>query len=82
MLCARILHMSWPLAVVYFKVDPGLMTHCTELGNSYMIVSCIFAKGSFGVANVSTPSTGYGNINRMACVHMRDYGILLQNLVT
>ena len=82
MLCARILHMSWPLAVVYFKVDPRLMTHCTGLGNSYMIVSCMFAKGSLGVATVSTPSTGYGNINRMACVHMRCYVILLQNLVT
>ena len=82
MLCARISHMSWPLAVVYFKVDPRLMTRCTGLGNSYMIVSCMFAKGNLGVATISTPSTGYGNINRMACVHMRGYGILLQNLVT
>ena len=82
MLCARILHMSWPLAVVYFKADARLMTGCTEPGNSYMIVFCMFAKGSLGVATISTPSTGYGNINRMACVHMRGYGILLQNLVT
>jgi len=42
----------------------------------------MFAKESVGVTTVSTPSTGYGNINRMACVHMRGYGILLQNLVT
>ena len=55
---------------------------CTGLEISLMIVSCMFAKGSLGVAIISTPSTGYGNINRMACVHMRGYGILLQNLVT
>ena len=81
-LCARISHMSWLLAVVYFKADPPLLTHCTWLGSSYMIVSWMFAKGSFGFATVSTPSTGYGNINRVACVHIRGYGILLQNLVT
>ena len=36
----------------------------------------------FGCCTVFTPSTGHGNINRMACVHMRCYVILLQNLVT
>ena len=74
--------MSWPLAVVYFKADPQQMTRCTGLANSHMSVSCMYAKGSLGIAIVSTPSTGYGNINRMACVHMRGYGILLLNLVT
>ena len=52
---------------------PTRTTGCTGLENSYMIVSCMFAKGNFGVATVSTPSTGYGNIKRMACVHMRGY---------
>ena len=68
---ARISHLSWPLAVVYFKADPRLMTPCTGLENSHMMVPCMFAKGSLDVATVSTPSAGYGKINRMACVHMR-----------
>ena len=42
----------------------------------------MFAKERWGVATVSTPSARHGNINRMACVNMRDYEILLQNLVT
>ena len=42
----------------------------------------MFAKERWGVATVSTPSAGHGNINRMACVNMRDYEILLQNLAT
>ena len=42
----------------------------------------MFAKERWGVATVSTPSAGHGNINRMVCVNMRDYEILLQNLVT
>ena len=47
-----------------------------------MMVSCMFAKESWGVAIVSTSSAGHDNINRMACVNVRDFGLLLQNLVT
>ena len=47
-----------------------------------MIVSCMFAKEGLDVSTVSTPSTGYGKINWMDCVHMMGYGILLKNLVT
>ena len=46
------------------------------------MVFFMFIKERWGVATVSTPSAGHGNINRMACVNMRDYEILLQNLVT
>ena len=58
------------------------MTLCKGLENSYMMVSCMFAKESWGVVIVSTSSAGHDNINRMACVNVRDYGLLLQNLVT
>ena len=72
----------WPQPFVSFKADLRLMTLCTGLENSYMMVSCMFAKESWGVAIVSTSSAGHENISRMACVNMRDYEILLQNLVT
>ena len=72
----------WRHPIVSFKADLRLMTLCTGLEISYMMVSCMFAKERWGVAIVSTPSAGHGNINRMACVTMRDYEILLQNLVT
>ena len=62
--------------------DLRLMTLCTGLENSYMMVYCMFAKESWGVVIVSTSSAGHDNINRMACVNVRDYGLLLQNLVT
>ena len=58
------------------------MTLCTGLENSYMMVSCMFVKESWGVVIVSTSSAVHDNINRMACVNVRDYGLLLQNLVT
>ena len=35
-----------------------------------------------GVVIVSTTSAGHDNINMMACVNARDFGLLLQNLVT
>ena len=35
-----------------------------------------------GVVIVSTSSAGHDNINRMACVNVRDFGLLPQNLVT
>ena len=47
-----------------------------------MIVFCMFGDGSLGVAFVSTPSTGHGNINRIACAFVTGYGILRQGLVT
>ena len=47
-----------------------------------MMVSCMFVKGSWGVVIVFTSSAGHDNINRMACVNVRDYGLLMQNLVT
>ena len=58
------------------------MTPCIGLENSFMIVSCTSAKESWGVAIVSTSSAGHDNINRMACVNLRDFGLQLQNLVT
>ena len=72
----------WRQPFVSFKADLRLMTLCTGLENSYMMVSCMFAKESWGVAIVSTSSAGHDNINRMACVNVRDFGLLLQNLVT
>ena len=54
---AQISQLSWPL-VVFFKADPQLMTLCTGLENSYMMVPYMFAKGSCGVATVSTSSIG------------------------
>ena len=65
-----------------FKAYLRLMTLCTGLENSYMMVSCIFSKESWGVAIFSTSSSGHDNINRMACVNVRDFGLMLQNLVT
>ena len=67
-----------------FKADLRLMTSSTGLENSYRMVSFMLhvAKESWGVLIVSTSSAGHNNINRMACVNMRDYGLLLQNLVT
>ena len=47
-----------------------------------MMVSCMFAKGRWVVATASTPSTGYENINRMACVNERDSEMLPESLVT
>ena len=58
------------------------MTLSTGLENSYMIVSCMFAKESWGFVIVSTSSAGHDNTNRMACVNVRNHGLLLQNLVT
>jgi len=72
----------WPQPFVSFEADPRLMTLCTGLKNSYRMVFCMFAKERWGVATVSTSGAGHENINRMACVNMRDYEILLQNLVT
>ena len=40
------------------------------------------AKESWGVVIVSTSSAGHDNINRMACVNVRNHGLLLQNRVT
>ena len=71
----------WRQPFVSFKADLRLMTLCTGLENSYMMVSCMFAKES-GVVIVSTSSVEHDNINRMACVNVRDFGLLLQNLVT
>ena len=67
---------------MYFKADPQLTRLFIGLENSDMMVSCMCAKGSWGVATISTPSAGYGDITRMACVHVRSFGILLQNLIT
>ena len=72
----------WPQPFVSFKADPRLMTLCTGLENSYIMVSRMFSKERWGVATVSTPSAGHININRMDCGNVRDYAILLQNLVT
>ena len=65
-----------------FKADLRLMTLSTGLENR--MVSCMLhvAKESWGVVIVSTSSAGHDNINRMACVNVRDYGQLLQKVVT
>ena len=47
-----------------------------------MMVPRLFAKWSWGLAIVSTPSAWHENINRMACVHVTSLGILPQNLAT
>ena len=65
-----------------FKADLRLKTLCTGLENSYMMVSCMFAQESCGVAMDSTSSAGHDNINGMACVNVRDFRLMLQNLVT
>ena len=72
----------WRQPCVSFKADLRLMTLCTGLENSYMMVSCMFANESWGVAIVSTSSAGHDNINRMAYVNVSDYGLLLHNFVT
>lgn len=46
------------------------------------MVSHLFAKGSCVVKTFSTPSAEHTNINRMASVNVRGYGIVLQNFVT
>ena len=72
----------WPQPFVSFKADPLLITLCTGLENSDIMESRMFSKEHLGVATVSTPSAGHIHINRMDCGNVRDYGMLLQNLVT
>ena len=47
-----------------------------------MMVPRMLAKGSRGVTIFSTHSAEHRNINRMACVNVRGYGIRLQNFIT
>ena len=70
----------WRQPFVSFKADLRLMTLSTGL--EHMMVPCMFAKESWSVVIVSTSSAGHDNINRMACVNVRDHRLLLQNLVT
>ena len=42
----------------------------------------MFGDGSWGVAFVSTPGAGHGNLNRITCAYVTGYRILLQGLVT
>ena len=72
----------WRQSFVSFKADLRLMTLCTGLENSDMMVSCMFAKESWGVAIVSKSSAVLDNTNRMAFFNVKNYGLLLQNLVT
>ena len=74
----------WRQPFVSFKAGLLLMTLSTGLENSYRMLSCMLhvAKESWGVVIVSTSSARHDYINRMACVNVRDHGLLLQNLVT
>ena len=66
---------SWP------STDNTLHRAGKQLHDA-MMVSRRFAKESWGVTTFSTHSAEHRNINRMACVNVRGYGIQLQNFIT